>query len=166
MYHAHGDAVSFRLVHEHFAVLDNVLEQWSGARVKTIGDALMAVFVDPADAVSAAIAMQLDFAAWAAGLDLDAPPGLKIGLHFGPAMAVHTDQAGLDYFGGTVNLAARCEGEASRGDVIWTEAIADAPGVAARVAAWGGAVSPFEAAVKGLPEPVRLFRAPVGSTST
>lgn len=165
MYHTHGDALSFRLVHDHFAVLEAVLDQWGGARVKTIGDALMAVFVDPADAVSAAIGMQVDFAAWAAGLDMDAPPGLKVGLHFGPAMAVHTDQAGLDYFGGTVNLAARCEGQARRGDVVWTEAIQDAPGVAARVAAWGGAVEGFDADVKGLPERVRLYRAPAGAGS-
>lgn len=161
MYNQHGDATAFRLVHEHFGVLDAVLEQWGGARVKTIGDALMATFVDPADAVSAAIAMQTDFQVWARGLDMVDPPGLKVGMHFGPAMAVHTDQAGLDYFGGTVNMAARCEGQATRGDVVWTAAVHAAPGVEDRVAAWGGAVEPFTAAIKGLPDPVVLHRASV-----
>lgn len=165
MYNQHGDATAFQLVHEHFGVLDAVLEQWGGARVKTIGDALMATFGDPADAVSAGLAMQVDFQRWAAGLEMEAPPGLKVGLHFGPAMAVHTDQAGLDYFGGTVNMAARCEGQATRGDVVWTDAVQAAPGVGDRVAAWGGAVSAFPARIKGLPDPVVLHRASVKSPS-
>jgi class 3 adenylate cyclase len=161
MYNLHGDATAFKLVHEHFGVLDAVLEQWGGARVKTIGDALMVTFVDPADAVSAAIAMQVDFQVWAAGLDMAEPPGLKVGLHFGPAMAVHTEQAGLDYFGGTVNMAARCEGKATRGDVVWTAAVESAPGVGDRVSAWGGGVERFTADIKGLPDPVVLHRASV-----
>jgi class 3 adenylate cyclase len=161
MYNQHGDATAFKLVHEHFGVLDAVLEQWGGARVKTIGDALMATFVDPADAVSAGLAMQADFQRWAARLGMDAPPGLRVGLHFGPAMAVHTDQAGLDYFGGTVNMAARCEGQAERGDVVWTDAVAASPGVDDRVAAWGGRAVPFTATIKGIPDPVALHRASV-----
>ncbi len=161
MYPEHGDAAAFRLVHDHFAVLDQVLEQYGGARVKTIGDALMATFLDPADALSAALAMQVDFQRWAGELAMAAPPGLKVGLHFGPAMAVHTDQAGLDYFGATVNMAARCEGRAHRDQVVWTDAVHRTPGVAQRLAAWGRPVEAWDADVKGIPHQVPLHRTTV-----
>jgi adenylate cyclase len=162
MYHELGDARAFRFVHDHFAVLDKALAEWRGSRVKTIGDALMATFLDPADALSAAIAMQGDFQRWVATLDLAHPPGLKVGVHFGPAMAVHTDQAGLDYFGGTVNMAARCEGRAVRGQVVWTHEVHSSPGVSARLDATGLEVTSWSSEIKGLPNPVTLFRVTVG----
>jgi class 3 adenylate cyclase len=71
-----------------------------GAVVKTIGDAVMAAFGDPADAVKAALAMQARFA----GEDLV----LKIGVHVGPSVMVTLNDR-LDYFGSAVNMAARRE---------------------------------------------------------
>lgn len=159
LYHEQGDAGAFALVHEQFGLLEAVVERFGGVRVKTIGDALMAAFVDPASALSAALAMQEHFASWANGLQMEHPPGLKVGVHYGPVMAVHTDQAGLDYFGGTVNLAARCEGQASRGDVIWTHAVHASPGADAARAAWQGSITPFRAQVKGIPGEHQLYRA-------
>lgn len=161
LYAEHGDAAAFRLLHDHFAVLEQALSQHHGVRVKTIGDAIMATFVDPAHALAAALAMQQDFDRWARSLDMRHPPGLRVGLHFGPAMAVHTDQAGMDYFGGTINLAARCEGRAERGEVVWTDEVHRAPGVYERIRAWGGRVERWQAEIKGLPEPVPLYRARV-----
>jgi adenylate cyclase len=163
LYHEHGDASAFKLVHEHFGVLDAIVEQFGGARVKSIGDALMVAFFDPTAAIDCALAMQQHFQAWAEDLEMDSPPGLKVGLHFGSAMAVHSDQAGLDYFGGTVNLAARCEGRSERDCVIWTESVQSAPGVAERLERWGGPVEAFDAEVKGIPGPMRLYRARVST---
>ena len=163
LYHEQGDAQAFKLVHDHFAVLEQVVERFGGVRIKTIGDALMAAFNDPGPALAAAIAMHEHFDAWAGTLDMQAPPGLKIGLHYGPVMAVHTDQAGLDFFGGTVNLAARCEGRSGRGQVIWTESVNAVPAVSRALDAWGGTVEPFSADIKGIPGPQRLFRAQVGA---
>lgn len=159
LYHEQGDAGAFKLVHDHFVLLDEVVERHGGVRIKTIGDALMAAFSDPGPALAAALDMQARFADWAAGLEMQAPPGLKVGLHYGPVMAVHTDQAGLDFFGGTVNLAARCEGQSGRGIVVFTDAVASAPGAQRALAEWGGRVEPFDAEVKGLPGAQRLHRA-------
>ena len=159
LYHEQGDAGAFQLVHDHFAVLDAVVERHGGVRVKTIGDALMAAFSDPGPAAAAAVELQQAFAAWVTGLDMQHPPGLKVGLHYGPVMAVHTDQAGLDFFGGTVNLAARCEGQARRGQVIFTQAVAESPGVVRALTAWGGRVEQFGAEVKGIPGQQTLHRA-------
>ncbi len=162
LYHEHGDATAFRFVHEHFAVLDAAVEASGGVRVKTIGDALMAAFHTPLQAVKAARQMLREFDAWVQGWDLQRRPGLKIGMHFGPAMAVHSDSAGLDYFGGTVNLAARAEGKASGGQAIWTAEIEDDPDVRRLLSSLGEASQRFEAPVKGLPEPMVFYaHAPV-----
>lgn len=153
-----GDAEAFRLVHAHFRLLEGVVEAAGGVRVKSIGDALMAAFPNPLAAMQAAVEMQRRFGAWAAGLGMERPPGLRVGVHFGPALAVHTDQAGLDYFGGTVNLASRCEGRAPRGGIATTEAVATDPACAAWLAGEGIVVEPFEAEVKGLPGVQKLLR--------
>lgn len=159
LYDTHGDATAFSLVHAHFRILDAVVEEFDGTRVKTIGDALMAAFSDPTQAVRAGLEMQRRFHTWARGLDLARPPGLKVGIHFGPAMAVHTDQAGLDWFGGTVNLAARCEGQATAGEVVWTGELHAAPGVAEVVAESGVDVVHYDAQVKGIAQVVPMVRA-------
>jgi class 3 adenylate cyclase len=165
LYDAHGDATAFSLVHAHFQILDEVVAACGGTRVKTIGDALMAAFSDPSLAVRAALQMQRKFGEWAATLDLKTPPGLKVGIHFGPAMAVHTDQAGLDWFGGTVNLAARCEGQATAGDVVWTAAVHNAPGVSAVIEEEAAVIVPFNAKVKGISGTVSMVRALPGPES-
>jgi class 3 adenylate cyclase len=158
LYHEQGDAAAFRFVHEHFAILEAAVVGNQGVRVKTIGDALMAAFHSPSDAVRAATEMMEGFRKWVGSWALKRQPGLKVGIHFGPAMAVHTDGAGLDYFGGTVNLAARAEGKASGGVAVWTEAVQSDPGGLAFLQAGGRQAEPFLADVKGLPEPVTLYR--------
>ena len=53
-----GDAAAYNMVREHFALLASIVRDHDGAVVKTIGDAVMASFGDPAQAVKAAVAMQ------------------------------------------------------------------------------------------------------------
>jgi len=55
LYERLGDLNAYALVRQHFALLDAVAHQHSGAIVKTIGDAVMAAFSRPADAVAAAL---------------------------------------------------------------------------------------------------------------
>ena len=57
MYERLGDLNAYALVREHFALLGGIVQEHSGAIVKTIGDAVMAVFSRPTDAVSAALHM-------------------------------------------------------------------------------------------------------------
>ena len=81
-----------------------------GAVVKTIGDAVMASFGDPADAVKAALAMQ-------ARDRCDHELVLKLGIHVGPSVVVTLNDR-LDYFGSTVNMAARLQGQSQGGDIV------------------------------------------------
>jgi class 3 adenylate cyclase len=55
MYELLGDLNAYALVREHFALLQAAVQEHSGAIVKTIGDAVMAVFSRPTDAVKAAM---------------------------------------------------------------------------------------------------------------
>ena len=86
----------------HFDVLKQVIAEEDGAMVKTIGDAVMAVFRQPASALRAMLHAQQRLAAPTEGM---APLQLKAGLHMGPCIAVTLNDR-LDYFGSTVNMAA------------------------------------------------------------
>jgi class 3 adenylate cyclase len=133
LYEQVGDAAAFNLVRAHFEVLAKAVREANGAVVKTIGDAVMAAFADPADAVRAALSIRDEVAA----LDrhLSAERGLndgalvvKIGLHMGPSIAVNLNDR-LDYFGTTVNMAARLQGQSSGGDIVLSRMVADDPAV-------------------------------------
>lgn len=158
MYEELGDARAFAVVRDHFVVLRTASARHGGTVVKTIGDAVMAAFYDAPSAMRGAFDMLEDFNAWVARTGLDHPPSLKVGVHVGPALVVHSDQAGLDYFGGTVNLAARAQAAADAGDVVWTDAV-HAQELARGIAASRGyGFEPMAKALKGIGE-VRLWRA-------
>ena len=121
-----GDAAAYHLVRDHFAYLGAIVRRHDGALVKTIGDAIMAAFTAPADALAAALDIQRDLPGFnAAG---ERPLTIKVGLHEGPSIAV-TLNGRLDYFGSTVNLAARLQGQSAGGDIVLSEAVAADPAV-------------------------------------
>jgi class 3 adenylate cyclase len=133
LYEQIGDAAAFNLVREHFAVLGKAVRDANGAVIKTIGDAVMAAFADPADAVRAALAMREEVAALDRRLTAERGlPGealvVKVGLHMGPSIAVNLNDR-LDYFGTTVNMAARLQGQSEGGDIVLSRAVADDPAV-------------------------------------
>ena len=77
--------------------------------IKTIGDSVMAVFPRPVAALKALAAAQDLLASPPAG---SRPLLLKGGIHYGPCIAVTLNDR-LDYFGSSVNLAARLAGLSS-----------------------------------------------------
>jgi class 3 adenylate cyclase len=124
LYDRVGDAAAYRLVREHFAWLAAIIREHDGAIVKTIGDAVMAAFHEPERGLAAAFAMQARIAAFNAAATSASPPiVLKLGLHEGPCIAVTLNDR-LDYFGGTVNLAARLQSQSRGGDVVVSEGLA------------------------------------------
>ena len=157
MYEELGDAQAFAVVRDHFVLLREAAAAHGGTVVKTIGDAVMAAFFETPEAIAAALEMQRGFTAWVSTLGLAHPPSLKVGLHVGSALAVHTDAAGLDYFGGTVNLAARAQGAAEAGEVVFTEAVRAQPRAMALLDEAGLVPAPIERTLKGIGE-VRLWR--------
>lgn len=125
LYERVGDATAYNLVREHFTLLAAVVREHDGAVVKTIGDAVMASFDDPAQAVRAALAMQARIASSTHGTEQLV---LKVGVHAGPSVVVTLNDR-LDYFGSTVNMAARLQGQSCGADIVLSEAIASDPAV-------------------------------------
>jgi len=125
LYSEVGDATAFSMVRAHFDVLADVAHKWRGTIVKTIGDAIMAVWHDPLDAVQAGLAFHRALR--------DRPETahlrLKIGLHHGRTIGV-TLNGTADYFGTTVNTAARMEKASGSGQVALSPMIAEEPTVA------------------------------------
>jgi class 3 adenylate cyclase len=160
LYARRGDPRAFHLVRLHFDALFAAADDAGGSAVKTIGDAVMAVFLNPADALAAALAMQRAVQALnaRAGIAGDDRLILKVGLHCGPCLSVTLNER-PDYFGTTVNIAARVQGLSQGGDVVLTDAVRDDPQVAALLA--GYALESDSAALKGVDEPVRVHRVAV-----
>ncbi len=125
-----GDRRALEFVRAHYDALSTVVEDCGGTTVKLVGDSLMASFVDTVRALEAAVRMQERFARWATSQEVTHVPRLRIGVNAGSALAVHTPGAGLDYFGGMINLANRAVQIAAGGEVIWPDVLDDLPGVA------------------------------------
>ena len=127
LYDRIGDLKAFTLVQEHFERLTKVIQNHSGAIVKTIGDAVMASFANPFDAVRAALELLEEisrFNKMRGSEDVI----LKIGIHRGPCIAVTLNDC-LDYFGQTINIASRVQELADSREVYVSEEIYQAPGV-------------------------------------
>jgi len=154
MYERLGDLNAYALVREHFALLGVTVQQHSGAIVKTIGDAVMAVFSRPTDAVSAALDI-LGVIERYNGEHGDPSIILKIGVHCGPSIAV-TLNDNLDYFGQTVNVAARVQSLADAGEICVSEALYSAPGVSDVLA--GHKIVGFEAPLRGVEGSACVYR--------
>ncbi len=157
MYGELGDARAFNLVWSHFDVLTEVVSKHGGAIIKTIGDAIMACFADPANGLLAASELHERLAPHLVQSGHEYPAMLKIGMHAGPAIAVTLNER-LDYFGTTVNLAARVEGQSRGGDIVVTVQTGDRVDAEEILGARGWAATAFEAAAKGFSEPVPMLR--------
>jgi class 3 adenylate cyclase len=125
MYREVGDAPAFGLVMNHFDILRDAIREQDGAIVKTIGDAVMAVFRQPEKAVRAMLRAHADLShPESVGRVLQ----LRVGIHMGKAIAVTLNDR-LDYFGTTINISARLEGQSDGSDIILSDTVHQDPNV-------------------------------------
>jgi adenylate cyclase len=134
-----GDAAAADLAARLAGLVRRSSQEHGGTPVKWLGDGVMFYFREPADAVLAAV--DLVEVVGSHGL-----PPAHVGIHAGPVVF----QDG-DYFGRTVNLAARIAEYARPGEVLVSQEVVDA--------ADGGSVTfteigPVE--LKGVPGTLRL----------
>src|SRR6266853_1205710 len=158
LYERVGDLVAFDLVRAHFHALLEIIASEKGAVVKTIGDAVMATFVRPEHALAAGLRMR------AAMKALNAERGtkdlvVKIGIHEGPCLAGMLNER-QDYFGQTVNIAARVQGLATSQAIHITGPVIDAPAVAAILDK--AAIKPIQkhAALRGIADKIVVYEIP------
>ena len=145
LYREIGDATAFGRVMNHFDVVKKAIAEHDGALVKTIGDSVMAVFRYAADGLGAMLEVQEALASPAEGSH---PLALKAGLNTGPCIAVTLNDR-LDYFGSTVNMAARLEGLSTGCDVIISRSVFDDAKVRELIEARGLSAEEFDMSLKG-----------------
>lgn len=157
LYTRKGDPNAYDLVREHFTILRQVVDNSHGAIIKTIGDAVMAAFTSETQALKAALQAQRDIHYFNENRNLPENDRLmlKIGVHAGPSLYVNLNDR-LDYFGSTVNTAARTEGQAQAGEILFTDTIMNAPGVQELLNSYQLVNS--EVQLKGLDGKTRLWR--------
>jgi class 3 adenylate cyclase/YHS domain-containing protein len=109
----HGDAAALDLVDAFTSVANRAVADVDAEIVKTIGDAVMVAAAGPAPGLEAV--RRLFEACYAA----PAFPDPRAGLHHGPVLPRDGD-----FFGATVNLAARVASRAGSGQVVATAVVA------------------------------------------
>jgi class 3 adenylate cyclase len=122
---------------------------------------VMASFVNPVDAVRAAHAIHRTLHPGRT----DTPIRVRISINTGPCIAVRLN-ANADFFGGTVNIAAKLQALAERYQVAMSEATHAAPGVAEYLAREGVELERLSYTSPALPEPVAVCRFTVFQSAT
>ena len=158
LYERVGDLVAFDLVRAHFHALLEIISSEKGAVVKTIGDAVMATFNRPEQALAAGLRIR------AAMEKLNVERGtrdlvVKIGIHEGSCLAVMLNER-QDYFGQTVNIAARVQGLSTSHAIHVTGSVIDAPAVTAILDK--EAITPIQkqAALRGIADKMVVYEIP------
>jgi class 3 adenylate cyclase len=156
LYQKIGDLNAYAMVREHYGVLNKAVLNQHGAVVKTIGDAIMATFLQPVDAVGAGLEMLKELQRLNQGShrgDLI----LKIGVHRGAAISVTLNER-IDYFGQTVNIASRVQNSAGGDEIYLTEEIYSSPGVPELLQKNGCKAESILTQLKGIDEQVKVYK--------
>ena len=158
LYERVGDLAAFDLVRAHFHALLEIISSEKGAVVKTIGDAVMATFVRPEHAIVAGLRMRAAMGA------LNTERGtqdliVKIGIHEGPCLAVTLNER-QDYFGQTVNIAARVQSLSTSQEIHITGPVNDAPAVMALLDKKSIRPIQKQAALRGIADKIVVYEIP------
>jgi class 3 adenylate cyclase len=153
LYDRVGDLVAYDLVRAHFRVLNEIVASEAGAVVKTIGDAVMATFPTPDRALAAALRMRESVRKIKNDLLL------KIGIHEGPCLAVTLNDR-LDYFGQTVNIAARVQNLADSQAILATKSVVEHPQVSKLLESSKLAPTARDTTLRGVADRMTVYQIP------
>jgi class 3 adenylate cyclase len=140
-----GDEGAMRLVQAHNLIVGTALKKHRGHQVKHTGDGIMAVFPRVADAVKAAVSIQVEVAQYNS-VTLQRSLAIRVGISSGRPV-----QEDNDYFGTVVQLAARLSSVGEPGAITVAESVAlQAPTDGFSYDA------PMLVPLKGFPEPLSV----------
>ena len=145
----HGDEEAVRLVEDYCAAMRRLLPEHGAHEVKTIGDALLVRVPEAAQAVRFGVRAAREIGGAAHGF-----PSVRVGMHHGPAIERYGD-----YFGRTVNIAARVSALAGAGEVLVTDDVVRAAGEVERVRFIERGRHPL----RGIEDPVVIYLASAGA---
>jgi adenylate cyclase len=138
-----GDQAAANVAEHLRRVVQQPAMAHGGRAVKWLGDGVMFYFPDPGAGVSAAVEM-------VSGVESAGLPQAHVGLHAGPVVF----QEG-DYYGNTVNIAARIGEYARPGEVLVSQEVVDQAGERSSA----GFTEIGDVRLKGVTDPVFLYAA-------
>ena len=160
MYRGIGDAPAYALVRDHFAVLTAAISRHHGTVVKTIGDAVMASFSRVDEALEAIRDMNRNLPTTHSNESSAARLTLKASLHAGACLAVNANDR-LDFFGTTINLAARMVSCCQGGDLAVSDEIFQRPEMVEFLKSLEASPEGSEVHFRGFRNPRRVWRIPM-----
>lgn len=154
LYERIGDARAYTDVQKHFDYIQKHIQAQKGAVVKTIGDSVMGAFTSELEACNAAVAIQEGMQQL--NTKLSQPIQVKVGFYTGSVIAVNANEV-LDYFGGTVNKAARIQHQSVGGDIVihedaYKRLVAEQPSIASMT------TETFSVYLSGFEDEMKLVR--------
>lgn len=155
LYETIGDANAFGQVRDHFMFITEIVSNNNGSVVKTIGDAVMAVFHLPNNGLKAAFEIQKGITAF--NLEKQLNLVLKAGLFNGPAIVVNSNDR-LDYYGRTVNIAGRIQGQSKGNDIIISQELLNHPETKVLLSQNDFNTEAFSIVLKGMERDMNLVR--------
>jgi class 3 adenylate cyclase len=132
----------------HEALVDPVFRKFGGRRIKQIAGTFLVAFESPTQAVLCAAGLQQRVRRFDSNLPEEQQLRVRVGIHLGEVRLLRGD-----VFGEPVNIAARIEAQCGPGEVLFGESVWLSMNRAEVKAEDVG-----ERLLKGVPEPVRLFR--------
>jgi class 3 adenylate cyclase len=166
LYDRTGDAEAYALINRHFEVLKSAVRSHRGAVIKTMGDAIMAAFSEPDEGVACALEIMSSIKLIPLGQRPQALKryypvfdslALKVGIHEGPALVINNDGM-LDYFGQTVNIAARVQSLAQADEMYVTQSVFHSGSVREKIATAGCSVRARSVRLKGIGERTPVYQ--------
>jgi class 3 adenylate cyclase len=157
MYEAKGDAPAYVEVRRHFDLLKNIIAENNGAIVKTIGDAIMAVFVREKDCLNAGLQICVKANEFANIFMRTDRQIVRVGIYTGSAVVVSANDR-MDYFGKTVNRAARIQAQSVGGDLVLPKSYFSQASCLEALKAYEYTEDVFSSPLKGIKEPFELVR--------
>jgi class 3 adenylate cyclase len=136
------------LLDKHKEIVLPVILGRGGKLVKTMGDAFLATFESPTNAVLAGVEAQAALAVYNKGKPAKNRIEIRVAINQGEVNIIEND-----VFGEPVNITARIEAVADAGDVFFTEAIYLAMNKNEVPSSEVGLLQ-----LKGIPEKVRVYR--------
>lgn len=106
-----------RMIERHRDILLPVITRFGGRLIKEIGDAFLAVFESPTDAILAGVALQETLAAHNASASAEDRIEVRIAVNSGEVIMEKGD-----VYGEAVNIAARVQAHAEPNEIYFTEA--------------------------------------------
>ncbi|MBD1887564.1 adenylate/guanylate cyclase domain-containing protein [Microcoleus vaginatus ZQ-A3] len=122
MYETLGDTKAYNMVRDHFEIFFDSIEKFGGKVIKTIGDAVMASFISNEQAIMAATGAVACLREYNSNRQPQEWIQVRIGIHRGTALLVNLNNSS-DYFGSTVNKAARLQNLSKSDEVSFSEAV-------------------------------------------